>query len=151
MLLKKDSFLAAAQTIGRLTLTWVLIGRRLGWRLYPQTFFCLMEKITKWVISRFLTHSCLAKKLRIGAAQWKNAFFTFWHEIPNTSCLFGLFDDLRVCWWYLVVTQWLLVVVIGYGLFPRHCQIADVMQSRFIILRQQKHIIVRSGCTKTHI
>ena len=59
-------------------------------------------------------HSCLSEKYRMGAPQWKNAFNTFLHRIIDLSWLFRLYNECWICWWYLVVTQKILVVVIGH-------------------------------------
>ena len=61
-----------------------------------------------------LIHSCLSEKYRMGAPQWKNAFNTFLHRIIDLSWLFRLYNECWICWWYLVVTQKILVVVIGH-------------------------------------
>ena len=59
-------------------------------------------------------HSCLSEKYRMGASQWKNAFNTVLHRIIDLSWLFWLYNECWICWWYLVVTQKILVVVIGH-------------------------------------
>ena len=41
------------------------------------------------ILKKWFKHICLAKKFRIGASQWKDAFDTFWQSI--TSCLLGLY------------------------------------------------------------
>ena len=43
----------------------------------------------------------------------KRFFNTFLHRIINLSWLFWLYNERWVCWCYLVVTQKILVVVIG--------------------------------------
>ena len=37
----------------------------------------------------------------------------FLHTIVNISWFFGFFSNVGACWWYLVVTQYILVMVIG--------------------------------------
>ena len=78
--------------------------------------------------------SCLAEKFRIGAAQCKNAFNIFWHEIPNTLCLFLFFNDSGGM--LVVVGGHPVNIGSGYWLFLCHCQFAEVMRSRFVILRR---------------
>ena len=59
-------------------------------------------------------HSCLSKNSKMGAPEWKNAFNTFSHRIIISSWLFRLYNECLVCWWYIVVTHQILVVVIGH-------------------------------------
>ena len=59
-------------------------------------------------------HSCLSEKFEMEAPQWKNALNTFLHRIIDLSWLFCLYNECLVCWWYIVVTHQILVVVIGH-------------------------------------
>ena len=49
-------------------------------------------------------HSCFVEKYRMRAVQWENDFNTFLQTIVNISRFFGFSSNVRVCWWYLVVT-----------------------------------------------
>ena len=52
----------------------------------------------------FVDHSCFVEKYRMRAVQWENNFNTFLQTIVNISRCFGFSSNVRVCWWYLVVT-----------------------------------------------
>ena len=60
-----------------------------------------------------LLHSCFVKKYRMRAVQWENNFNTFLQTLVNISRFFGFSINLGVSWWYLVITQLILVMVIG--------------------------------------
>ena len=55
-----------------------------------------------------------ARNLEWELLNGKNAFNTFLHRIIDLSWLFRLYNECWICWWYLVVTQKILVVVIGH-------------------------------------
>ena len=73
------------------------------------------QRIEKVTLALFqpLFHSCFVEKYRMRAVQWENNFNTFLQTLVNISRFFGFSINLGVSWWYLVVTQLILVMVIG--------------------------------------